>query len=311
MGIYDREYYRGERGGPSWAGLTSSWCNTLIVINVAVFVAVWALRIDQESLYSWFAASPGGIFRQGRIWQLLTATFLHDQDHIWHIAGNMLFLYFIGREVEALYGGKDFLAFYLAAGIVSTFCWAVVAFFDHGGRMIGASGAVLGVVTLYTLYYPKREILFMGFIPTPMWLLLTIYLIWPLLSEGRGGQVGDEGRIAWESHLAGAAFAVAFKHFDLCWSRLVGGRIGRPRLKVVSPPRYEPARPRTPVPNRGEAVGAMTPSISVIPEDQLDARLDEVLAKIAREGRDGLTQDERKVLEEASRRARDRRSERL
>lgn len=312
MGIYDREYYRGERSGPSWAGLTSSWCNTLIVINVAVFLAEWALPVDRDFLYSWFAASPEGIFRQGRVWQLLTATFLHDQRLILHIVGNMLFLFFIGREVETLYGGKDFLAFYLAAAVVSTFCWAVVASFSPPGAiMIGASGAVIAVVTLYTLYYPKREILFMGFIPTPMWLLLSIYLVWPLISDGRGAGVGREGRIAWESHLAGAMFALAFKHFDLRWTRLVGGRLGRPRLKVVSPPRYEPARPRPPAQSRGETIGSMAPTFGVIPEDQLDARLDEVLAKIAQEGRDGLTEEERKVLQEASRRARDRRAERL
>lgn len=306
MGIYDREYYRGEKGGPPWLGVTASWCNTLILINVAIFLLERIVPVDREFLYSWFAASPEGIFRQGRVWQLVTATFLHDQSTFWHILGNMLFLWFIGREVESLYGGRDFLAFYLAAGAVSTLCWAIAAAFQPAtGPMIGASGAVLGVVTLYTLYYPRREILVMGFIPTPMWLLLSIYLIWPLLGEGRGPHV------AWESHLAGAAFAFVYKHFDLRWSKFAPGRLGRPRLKLVTPPRYEPVRPRTPVPSRGDTVGAMVPSIPVIPEDQLDARLDEVLAKIAREGREGLTEDERRVLQEASRRARDRRAERL
>lgn len=302
MGIYDRDYYQGERGGPSWLGPGSSWCNTLIIINVGVFLAVWVMRINQEVLYSWFAASPKGIFEEGRIWQLLTATFLHDQNRVLHIAGNMLFLYFIGREVESLYGGRDFLAFYLAAGIVSTLFWAILAgaFSPEPRFMIGASGAVLGVVTLYTLYNPRREILLMGFIPTPVWLLLAIYLVMPLLGDSR------RSGIAWESHAAGAAFAVAFKHFDLRWSRLVGIWGGRPRLKVVVPPRYEQARPRPTVASRGEVVGGRTHSGPA--EDQLDARLDEVLAKIAREGRDGLTEDESKVLQEASRRARDRRA---
>jgi membrane associated rhomboid family serine protease len=305
MGIYDREYYQGDRGGASWLGPSSSWCNTLILINVGVFLAVWVLRIDQSTLYSWFAASPKGIFEQGRIWQLLTATFLHDQSRVLHIAGNMLFLYFIGREVEGLYGGKEFLAFYLASGVFSTLCWTILAAASgpEPRYMIGASGAVLGVVTLYTLYYPRREILFMGFIPTPMWLLLTIYLIFPLLGDARSSG------IAWESHVAGAAFAWAYKHFDLRWTRLVGGWSDRPRLKVVVPPRYEPARPRSSVSGRGEGGGMRTASTPQ--EDQLEARLDEILAKIAREGRDGLTEDERKILQEASRRARDRRAERL
>ncbi|AMV39499.1 rhomboid family intramembrane serine protease [Planctomyces sp. SH-PL62] len=303
MGIYDREYYRGEKSGPGWFSGPAPWCKTIILINVVIFLAQRAFAIDPDFIREWVAASPEGIFRQGRVWELLTATFLHDSK-IWHILGNMLFLWIVGREMESLYGGRDFLAFYLAAAIVSTFCWTVAQAFAPGYHyMIGASGAVAGVLTLYTLYYPRREILFF-FIPMPMWVVLAIFLVWPLLSDGRGGAV------AYESHLAGAAFAVAFKHFDLRWSRLTDGRFRRPRLKLVTPPRYEPTRPRTPVVSRGEKVGAMASSVSVLPEEQLDARLDEVLAKIAREGRDGLNEEERRVLQEASRRARDRRSDR-
>jgi len=309
MGIYDREYYRGENAGAGWFSGPTPWCKTIILINVVVFVLQKAFHFDQDFVIHWLAASPEGIFRQGRVWQLLTATFLHDAN-IWHIVGNMIFLWIVGREMEAMYGSRDFLAFYLASAAVSTFCWAVSAAMASGdgfSYMIGASGAVTAVLTLYTLYYPRREILFF-FIPMPMWVVLTIFLLWPLAFDGRGGS-----QVAMESHLAGAAFALAFKHFDLRWSRLIAGRVHRPRLKVVTPPRYEQqARPRTPVPTRGagDAVGGRTSSVSVLPEEQLDARLDEVLAKIASEGREGLTDDERGVLEEASRRARDRRSDR-
>ncbi|MBV8126263.1 MAG: hypothetical protein JO114_01205, partial [Planctomycetaceae bacterium] len=62
----------------------------------------------------------------------------------------------------------------------------------------------------------------------------------------------------------------------------------------------------------GESLGAKpSSSVTVLPEEQLDARLDEVLAKIAREGRGGLTEEDHRVLQEASRRARDKRSDRL
>jgi len=303
MGIYDREYYRGERGGPGWFNGPAPWTRTLILINVVVFLAERAFHVDPDFIADWLAASPTGIFRQGRVWELLTATFLHHD--LWHILGNMMFLWIVGREMEALYGSGDFIAFYLASAVVSTLCWALAHLFAPGySYMVGASGAVAGVLTLYTLYYPRREILFF-FIPMQMWVVLAIFLVWPLLAEGRRGQV------AYESHLAGAAFAFAFKQFDLRWSRLTAGRFQRPRLKLVTPPRYEPSRPRTPAGSPREAVGALaSSSVSVLPEEQLDARLDEVLAKIAREGRDGLNDEERRVLQEASRRARDRRSDR-
>ena len=304
MGIYDREYYRGEGTGPAWFGGVASACKIIIAINVVVFLAERAFHVDRLWIYDWLAASPEGIFRHGRVWQLLTATFLHSD--IWHILGNMWFLWLVGREMEALYGTRDFTAFYLVAALVSTLGWAVIqALSPHPGVMLGASGAVMAVVTLYTLYYPRREILFF-FIPMPMWVVLGIYMVLPFLNERQGGLV------AYESHLTGAAFAFAFKQFDLRWSRLISGRLRRPRLKIVSPVGFEQPRTRTPGQSwgLGEAVGAKVPSVSILPEEQLDARLDEVLAKIAREGRSGLTDDDQRVLQEASRRARDRRSDR-
>ncbi len=304
MGIYDREYYRGEGVGPSLFGGVAPWCKTIILINVIVFLLERAFHVDPVFIREWVAASSEGIFQHGRVWELLTATFLHA--NVWHILGNMWFLWLVGREMESLYGSRDFLAFYLAAAVTSTLCWAVVQTFSPGFHyMVGASGAVMAVLTLYTLYFPRREI-FLLFIPVPMWVVLVIYLVWPIIGE-RG-----DGLIAYESHLAGAVFGLAFKHFDLRWSRLTSGRIRRPRLKIVTPSSYDLPRTRVPGQGRsaGETVGVKVPAATVLPEEQLDARLDEVLAKIAREGRSGLTEEEQRVLQEASRRARDRRSDR-
>ena len=306
MGIYDREYYRGETGGPSWLSGVAPWCKALIVINCVVFLLQNALRGDSPLFEDWLEASPEAIFQHGRIWQLWTATFLHSG--IPHILGNMLFLWLVGREMETLYGSRDFLAFYLLAGGVSTLGWAVIAALSGPGgmdrHMLGASGAVMAVVTLYTLFYPRREILFF-FLPMPMWVLLGIYLLFPLF--------GDNGRVAYQAHLMGAAFAFCFKLFDLRWSRLVTGRIRRPRLRIVTPMPVDQPRTRPPGSSRaaGESLGAKPSSVTVLPEEQLDARLDEVLAKIAREGRGGLTEEDHRVLQEASRRARDKRSDRL
>jgi membrane associated rhomboid family serine protease len=303
MGIYDREYYRGEPGGPSWFRGVAPWCKTIIVINCAVFLGQQVMRADSPALFGWLAASPEGIFKHGYIWQLLTATFMHVG--ILHILGNMWFLWLVGREMESLYGSRDFLAFYLAAAMVSTLGWALLQFASHQPNtvMVGASGAVMAVVTLYTLFYPRREILFF-FIPMPMWALLLIYLVFPLIS-------GQDHRVAYEAHLVGAAFGFCYKQFDLRWSRLVDGKFRRPRLRIFSPVPFDQTRSRAPSSSRSssEGAGAKSSTVSVLPEEQLDARLDEVLAKIAREGRSGLTEDDHRVLQEASRRARNKRSD--
>jgi hypothetical protein len=114
--------------------------------------------------------------------------------------------------------------------------------------------------------------------------------------------------------LAGAAYAFLFNQFDLRLSRMFTGRVFKPRLRIFTPVPREQTRTRAPNPSRTSAsvgVAGKSSSASVIPEEQLDARLDEVLAKIAREGRSGLTEEDQRVLQEASRRARIRRSDRI
>jgi membrane associated rhomboid family serine protease len=310
MGIYDREYYRGETRGSGWFSGLAPACKTIILINVVVFVLQMMSRGGQ--LDYWLAASGEGIFEQGRVWQLLTATFLHSQQYPLHLVFNMLFLWMVGREMESMYGSRDFVAMYLGAAIFSTFCWAAADYAQHGGRgvpMIGASGAVLAVVVLYTLYYPRREVLLFFVLPVEMWLLLVVFLFlqaWLFLQ-------GGETREAVASHLSGAAFGYLYKTFDLRWSRLSWKRARRPRLRVVSPEPREKSvsRPAGPIWSPEPATANKPSTTAVLPEEQLDERLDEVLAKIAREGRSGLTEDENRILQEASQRARNRRSDRI
>ncbi|MGP0070226.1 MAG: rhomboid family intramembrane serine protease [Isosphaeraceae bacterium] len=319
MGIYDREYYRGESGGPSWIWNLTPVCKWIILINAFVFLILQrGLHWDETGFTAeWLAASPEFTLRHFRFWQLLTAAFCHANPM--HIVFNMMFFWFVGREMEQLYGSRDFLVFYLSAAVLSMLAWVLIKAFEFRGlpfpdsfpHAIGASGAVLATVMLFAMYYPKREIYFFFFVPMPMWMLVAIDLVVPLLPLV-GIQVGMPN-VAVEAHLAGMAYAALFKQFDLRWSRLTSGRAFRPKLRIFSPVSYDQARPRTPSPARtSTSVGGAgkTPSVSVLPEEQLDARLDEVLAKIAREGRAGLTEEEQRVLQEASRRARIRRSDR-
>lgn len=310
MGIYDREYYRGETRGSVWFA-TGRVTKSLIIANVVVFLAERLALIDPRFVDHWFAASSDLIFHHGYIWQLSTATFLHA--NVGHILWNMLFLWVVGRELEGMYGPRDFLALYLTAGAFSTLGWAFLdAFSSHHNHMIGASGAVLALVVLYTLFYPRREVLFMFVIPVEMWLLVTVYVASQVYFMLKGGDL----RTAVEAHVAGALYGYLFKQFDLRWSRLPIGRNRRPRLRIVSadPSREKPApRPTAAGPTwSSNSASIMKPSATAVAtEEQLNARLDEILAKIAREGRSGLSDDDNRILQEASRRARNRRSERL
>src|SRR3954464_13472791 len=88
MGIYDREYYRGETHGSGWLTGLAPACKAIIVINVVVFFLSPAL--ERSGLMAHLTASSDAIFRKGHVWQLLTATFLHKD--MFHILWNMVFL---------------------------------------------------------------------------------------------------------------------------------------------------------------------------------------------------------------------------
>lgn len=319
MGIYDREYYRDSTSGSAWLTALSSATKTLILINVAVFLVVWIDGGPEGHLYPYLYMSTAKVFREWQIWRLLTAAFLHENG--WHLFFNMLFLWFVGRDMEGLYGRRDFSAMYVTAAIVGNLCWSLANSLGGlgDGQVIGASGAVWAVVALYTLYYPNREILLFGIIPLPMWLLATLYLgidLLSLISELQGRHTAP---VAFAAHLGGAGYGALYKLYDLRWSRLLSPlfRVKRPAFRIVRPDTYDPDLDYSLTTGGSRSVTASPasrPSPTVMqgqPEEHLEARVDEILAKIASQGRSSLTEEENRILQEASRRAQARRSERL
>ena len=176
MGIYDRDYYRQERPGFS-LGAPESAIVTIILVNVAVYLIDGLF--SQHGRFS-FETHPVGwtlslhddtLTKPWLWWQFVTYGFVHDPSP-GHIIGNMLGLWFLGREVEDLYG----------RGV-----HAVVSRANHfrrdrlgGGQRgprsggwpgDGGPGAVVGVVLLFALNFPRRTILFMFVIPMPAWIL--------------------------------------------------------------------------------------------------------------------------------------------
>ncbi len=310
MGIYDREYYRDKTRGSGWLSGTAPACKAIIFINVAVFIAQKFLG---RSFEDWFVADSNAIFH-GQVWRLITATFLHDPNGFMHILVNMIVLWIFGQEMESFYGTRDFIALYISAAVVSSLVWAVADTFgpDHGmATMYGASGAVMAVAVLYALYYPRREFMVMFVFPVEVWLLLVVYIGYDLIQFLNP----NNDRIAYAAHLAGAGFGYLYKVADLRLSRIEKMFRRSPRLRIVSPDPREPAapvRPSTgPTWSPNPAAATRPSAAAVISEEQFEERFDQILQKIAREGRGALTEEENRVLDEASRRARQRRSERI
>ena len=288
MGIQDRDYYRRETAGSLWLTGKAPVTLGLVLANVAVFIAetVSAFGLPDGGLESLLAVIPQRVFSDFQVWRLITATFCHVGP--WHLLWNMVFLWWFGRELEAVCGSREFLFFYLLAGILSSLAWALATLATAPGQaMVGASGAVMAVTVLYTLYNPRHPILMFGFFPIEMRWWVLIYLgadFYLLLGP-------NYTPIAHVAHLGGAAFAVIYKYADLQVGRLFARRLIRPRLRVHRP---EP-----------EVAGDLANQTPL--DEGLEHRMDEVLAKLAREGPQSLTDQERQILDEASRRLRNRR----
>ncbi len=132
---------------------------------------------------------------------LFVSMFLHGG--IAHLLGNMWFLYLFGNNVEEAYGHVRYLAMYLVAGLVAAFAF-VFAHPESTTPLVGASGAIAGVLGSYFVLYPRHTVLAYAFftvLPVPSVLFLGLWFV---------GQfaVGDPG-VAWESHVGGFVFGAA------------------------------------------------------------------------------------------------------
>jgi membrane associated rhomboid family serine protease len=282
MGVYDRDYYQQE--GPSFLGPETSATTWILIATVICFLG----QILSNEFTVWLVLVPEYVL-QGQVWRLVTYAFLHDPHSLWHIAINMYTFWLFGRQIEPIYGRREFAFFYLVSalvgGIAFTAAWAV------GGQLgicLGASGAVTAVLVLTALHFPRQIILLFFLIPVPLWLLAAGYVALDALTFVGGNNTP----VAVVVHLGGALFAYIYYkgQFRLTawlidfrgWTK----RLARPRLKVYR----QPSLSSTPAGSRPASAA----------NEHLEADLDRVLAKVAQYGQSSLTDAERKVLLQAS-----------
>ncbi len=306
MGIQDRDYYRNE--GPSVletlmpSGIVCRW---LIALNVTAFflqmVALSTVPLDAHTrsygwVTDWFILDTGKVL-EGEVWRLLTYAFLHEPTIIsFHLLFNMLFLWWFGSDIEQLYGRKEFLAIYLISALLGGSAFEIWGIVYGEARCLGASGAVTTMLVLCALHYPRR-IVFMWFLPMPIWLFAILNVAQDAYLFA-GNLNGIKTSTAVVVHLAGAAFAVGYYKWqhrivesvrDLMWWR----RAGAPtRLKLFRP---DPEKEEEPV-----AVSAASKPQSLVVDEHLEAKLDAVLEKIAKTGRESLTTQEQDILRQAA-----------
>lgn len=194
----------------------SRFISFLISLNILVFLLWLATSlgylhgtINESFMERNFLVSWEGL-NDGRYWTLLTSAFSHTL--FIHIFLNMFVLLNFGPLVQSALGLKRFAIFYLVAAVVSSLSHALVSAFIVGKpdlSALGASGAVSGVILLFSLMFPTQKILMLGFIPMPAILSGLIFIgldLWGLWAQAEGGGLP----IGHGAHLGGALTALLY-----------------------------------------------------------------------------------------------------
>jgi membrane associated rhomboid family serine protease len=195
-------------------GPVSTALKTLIGANVAVFLLTQLFpRLRLNEL---LGLIPAFVIHDLRVWQLVTYMFLHGG--LFHILFNMLALWMFGAELERIWGTRYFLKFYFATGIgagVLTVAFSLLPF-DFARQLyvsdvIGASGAIYGLLLAYALYFPNRPIYMYLVFPIPAKFFVLIMGAIAFLSS-----LSERGGVANATHLGGLVVGYAM---------LKGGRL--------------------------------------------------------------------------------------
>ena len=256
----------------------------LLIANVVVFFLT--LVVGERLMFEWFAFQPGElIFRP---WGPFTYMFLHGD--LVHLAVNMLVLFFFGPPLEARWGEREFIRFYVVCGLGGVF----LSFLFQPAWVVGASAAMYGIMLAFAMSWPNVPIYVWGIFPVQAKYLVGFLAVVALLSATTSAEGSN---IAHFAHLGG--LLAGFLYLKADWrsadhlKRLQRAATRRRRMAIV--PRDENAEEERP--------GAL-PGKRGREDAALYDKVDAVLDKISAEGIGSLTPEELRLLDEVSKRHR-------
>ena len=274
MGIYDRDYGRPNAYqqqysmGGGFRGLPPvvKW---LLISNFVIYLVANLVPDLGSFIYAYGAVFPISFFNGIQVWRLITYQFLHDPDLIWHLVFNMIVLFFFGPLLERQWGSKAFLKFYLSAGAAGGIVYTLLVLLRilPAGIMVGASGGLFGIMAAVAVMYPRLKVLLWGIIPMTMVWMVVLVVIVSLLNIAAGKNVGGE-----VAHFSGLAVGFIYVKYKPWLTRF----------------RMERSK------------GAWAQKMQQ--EQRFQQEVDRILEKVHREGINNLSEKEKNMLQEATRR---------
>ncbi|HEU4631354.1 MAG TPA: rhomboid family intramembrane serine protease [Gemmatimonadaceae bacterium] len=279
----------------------------LIAINVAIFFLQLTV-VSASDMTALLGFHTGDLSRTW--WTVVTYMFVHAG--FWHLALNMYTLFLFGPRVEREWSGAEFTRYYLLCGLGGLLLHLL---FWRGSALVGASAAIYGVMLAYARRWPDDEVYLFAVLPIKVKWFIALLVLMDLVN----GVANSPGHVAHFAHLGG--FLTGWLYLRVADATRGDGL----RAHVSSVPDYDDSPPRAiprslPRPRpRGDEVDdvvakskaalAQRPSFQVAPPTPrptlaASTDLDQLLDKISQHGLESLTADERRMLEEASRRMR-------
>lgn len=269
-------------GGMNLSYRLTPWVKRLLIANTVVFLLT--LIVGRDFVFNWFSFRPSEVLF--RPWGVVTYMFLHGD--FWHLFMNMLVLFFFGPPLESKWGSREFIKYYVICGLGGV----ALSFFFVSYAIIGASAAVYGIMLAFAMTWPEAPIYVWGIFPVKAkWLVAFLFVV--TFSSAFGGAAGGVAHIA---HLGG--FITGFIYLKTDWKAAEQiqkmGRAARARRFAIVPRDGHEDKASGQRPGREAEAREST---------MLDA-VDRVLDKISAEGMGSLTDDEKKLLDEVSKKHR-------
>ncbi len=243
----------------------------LLIINISVFVFM-VLSGQKNILIQMFGLVPRVLLQEYRLWQSFTYLFLHGG---WiHILFNMFVLWMFGKDLEIDWGKKEFLIFYFVCGIGSGFI-TVFASMNSFIPIVGASGAIYGVLVAYGFTYPNRMVYLYGVFPLRVkYVVLGFGVITFIASLS-----STQSQVSHITHLSGMIIGALYIVFNFRWKNI---RLWYIKMRLKSSP--------------------ITENNQEDKENNIKMKVDKLLDKLNNQGWDSLTAKEEEFLNHASKR---------
>jgi membrane associated rhomboid family serine protease len=282
----------------------------LIGLNVLIYF-LQVTVVGSSDMQRWLGFNFHDLVA-GSLWTVFTYMFVHAG--FWHIAGNMLFLWVFGPRVERAWGSGAFVRYYLICGLGGCLAEALLS---RDTSLIGASAAIYGVMLAYAVRWPDDEFLLWFVVPVKAkWLVAGCILLDLILGVSALG--GGPSGVAHFAHLGGLITGWLYLHtppsnaLERFRQRVSGApdvSDDPPRAVPRGQPRgREPRREVDEIVAKSKAAVAKRPipaqAPRTIPRPRRSDEINALLDKISQHGLDSLTNDERRILEDASKRLR-------